>query len=64
VQLGSQQVIAHNLGYIPQVMTWYEDSNGLVRLSTTPNATVNNNVISFSGTAPAIIHYRIYYDEA
>ena len=65
--------IAHNLGYIPQVLAWKEDGNGLITpvenivlddpFSNNPSwVRVTSSEINFKNTGK--VHYRIYYDEA
>ena len=65
--------IAHNLGYIPQVLAWREDNNGLITpiedimlddpFANTPSwVRVTDSEVSFKNTGKT--HYRIYYDEA
>ena len=70
--------IAHNLGYIPQVMIWLENDgnnwitpieNGSLNQPsglTARNAQVTPTEVIFTGFGSGNIklHYRIYYDEA
>ena len=68
--------IGHNLGYLPQVLAWSEDSSGLVipiesnnwedPITNTPTGVaVGTTTIQFkfAGAGLGTIHYRIYYDE-
>lgn len=64
--------VAHNLGYIPQVLVWREASNAIYPVEqSTPSDPISNypeqvqvttQNISFQNIGKA--HYRIYYDEA
>ena len=68
--------VAHNLGYLPQVLAWSEDSSGLIMPIETSvwdsspfgntngvGVTTSNVQFKFSGVGYSKIHYRIYYDE-
>lgn len=68
---GNEQVIyAHNLGYIPSVMAWQEESGGVIQSVPQSdgdyqqkNVTVTDNELRGRFGAyinPAKIHYRIY----
>ena len=71
--VNSDTTVQHNLGYIPQVLVWQEDSNGLVYptsnallddpISDSPSwVRVTSTGVTFKNVGKS--HYRIYYDEA
>lgn len=73
VTTGGDATIAHNLGYIPQVLAWEERSGLIYPINESAPEDPQMNMpeyISVSDTSVTIkssadkVHYRIYYDEA
>lgn len=74
---GSTEVIAHNLGYYPQVELWPEKGSEIYTLAYTivydgtsdfTNVTLSTTNVTitrsqFLGGTPELYHYRIYADE-
>lgn len=60
--------IAHDLGYLPQVMAWAELNGELtpINLSGQNGIEITDTEVNFyySGASYDNIHYRIYYDES
>lgn len=64
--------ISHNLGYIPQILAWREDSGVIAPIENSlPSDPMSNMPFYVKATSNNIIiknipkvHYRIYYDEA
>lgn len=61
--------VAHNLGYIPQVLAWADTGTVITPLeesTTSGNIIVTDQNVLFQYPALGLqkIHYRIYYDEA
>ena len=77
-ELNEGGTVTHNLGYIPQVLAWYETklspnddtkvvtpidmSQPINPLDTPMDTEINTSSVVFQGY-PSKIYYRIYYDE-
>jgi hypothetical protein len=68
----SVQNIYHNLGYLPLVMLWNENSNGVFPFNVdvwdpaSATCVVTNTAlqVQLGNLETGILHYRIYYDQA
>lgn len=69
--LNGDSTVTHNLGYIPQVLAWSEESNIIIPIEeSTPVDPITNTPQYITVTNTSIqtvgytkVHYRIYYDE-